>query len=391
MRVAPSLVRPLPFLVPTYGHGPKGAEALRLALLANDLVTAGRNEGLDAAHRIPRGRMLSAAEVAARLPGLETRGLSGGAWWTDAQVERSERLVLALLHSAASRGAVVANHVSAEAAIRDGAGRVGGMTCADRIGVGRFDVRARVTVHAAGPDIDGVGGGVARAPKAPLLRAWNLVLGRPAVAEAAVGAADGGRFLFLVPWRGRAIVGTGYAPADAPPGGARDFLAAAARAFPWAGIRAEDVTLVHEGLVPGTARGLWTRHRVGVDAPGLDTALGVKFTGARALAELAVDLALGQMGHRPRACHTHVVGLERATPLAGSTVEQAQVAVDDEMALTLADAVARRLPIGSAGPPEPADVDAVLGVMSRRLGWTPARQESERAALCEFYAVRTIA
>jgi glycerol-3-phosphate dehydrogenase len=97
------------------------------------------------------------------------------------------------------------------------------------------------------------------------------------------------------------------------------------------------------------------------------------------------------MGHRPRACHTHVVGLERAAPLEGSTVQQAQVAVDDEMALTLADAVVRRLPAGAAGPPSPAEVDAVAGVMARRLDWDPARQECERAALRDFYAVRTIA
>ena len=79
-----------------------------------------------------------------------------------------------------------------------------------------------------------------------------------------MGAASGGRFLFLVPWRDRTIVGTGYEPADRPAGGARAFLAEAARAFPWAALRAEDVTLVHEGLVPGTpdARGLWSRPRL---------------------------------------------------------------------------------------------------------------------------------
>src|SRR5688572_23821188 len=59
LRIAPRLVFPLRFLVPTAGHGFRGAPAMRLALLASDALTRGRNRGLDADHHVPRGRILS--------------------------------------------------------------------------------------------------------------------------------------------------------------------------------------------------------------------------------------------------------------------------------------------------------------------------------------------
>ena len=63
LRIAPALVRPLPFVVPTYGHGAKGREALALALLLNDAVSSDRNRDLPGDQHIPRGRLLSRREV----------------------------------------------------------------------------------------------------------------------------------------------------------------------------------------------------------------------------------------------------------------------------------------------------------------------------------------
>src|SRR5688572_5488648 len=79
LRIAPGLVRPLAFLVPTVGHGLRGREALALAIRAADLLTRGRNRDLEATHTIPRGRILTPAETAALVPGVSARGLTGGA------------------------------------------------------------------------------------------------------------------------------------------------------------------------------------------------------------------------------------------------------------------------------------------------------------------------
>jgi glycerol-3-phosphate dehydrogenase len=380
-------------VVPAYGHGPTGREALALGLLLNDWLTRDRNRGLPPGHRIPDARTVSAAEALRLLPGLDRRGLSGAALWHDAQAASTERLTLAFVHAAVGAGAQAANHLEAVSLLR-AAGRVAGVALRDTLGGGTVEVRARMVLNAAGPWADELLArfGLGRAP-APLLRARNLVLRRPPVVPFAVGARRGGRFLFLVPWEGRTIVGTSYEPADRAPSDPLDFLDEASRAFPWAGIERGEATLVHEGLVPGQggASGLSTRprlhdHEVEDGLPGLVSLQGVKYTTARLVAEQAVDLAARRLGRETAPCRTAVTPLAEARPLAGSLDDRSRRAVREEMALTLADAVLRRLDLGTAGPPAPADLDAVAGVMAAELGWDPGREQRERRALAGFYA-----
>ena len=56
------------------------------------------------------------------------------------------------------------------------------------------------------------------------------------------------------------------------------------------------------------------------------------------------------------------------------------------MALTLADAVLRRLDLGTAGPPPADELGAVARVMAAELGWDSGRERAERDALAGFYA-----
>jgi glycerol-3-phosphate dehydrogenase len=393
LAIAPAIVRPLPFVVPTYGHGPTGREALALGLLLNDGLTRDRNRGLPPDHQIPDARTVSAAEALRLLPGLDRRGLTGAALWHDAQAASTERLTLAFLHAAASAGALAANHAEVVSFLR-ASGRVAGVAVRDTLSGTTLEVRARMVANAAGPWADEVLArcGVPR-PAAPLLRARNLVLRRPPAAPFAVGARSGGRFLFLVPWGGRTIVGTSYEPAEAPPSDPFAFLDEAARAFAWAGIGRGDVALVHEGLVPGRGgvSGLSTRprlhdHEAEHGLPGLVSLQGVKYTTARAVAERAVDLVVRRLGRASPPCRTAVTPLAEARPPEGPLEAAARRAVRDEMAVTLADAVLRRLDLGTAGPPPPGELDTVVRVMAADLGWDAARERDERAALARFYA-----
>jgi glycerol-3-phosphate dehydrogenase len=396
LRIAPELVEPLPFLVPCRGHATGGRAALALALLLNDLLTRDRNRGLAGERRIPPGRTTGAREALALVPGLPPRGLTGAALWHDAQAASTERLLLGFVHAAAEAGSAVVNRAEALELLTAADGRVAGVAVRDALAGGSLEVRARVVVNAAGPWADAlfVPGARQRA-RTPLLRARNLVLRRPLAARLAVGERSEGRFLFLVPWQERSIVGTSYEPADQPASDPLEFLAAAARAFPWAGIGRSDLALVHEGLVPGEAgaHGLWTRSRI-VDHErtegrgGLLTLLGVKYTTARALAEATVDLVARRLGRPAAACRTAETPLPRARRLAGPLAEQARVAVRDEMALTLADAVLRRLDLGTSGAPPERQIAAVCAAMALELGWDAARQDAERAELAAFFARR---
>jgi glycerol-3-phosphate dehydrogenase len=392
LAIAPVLVRPLPFVVPTYGHGVMGREALAVALRVNDLLTRDRNDSLPPEHRIPAGRTVSPSRALELVPGLDPGGLTGAAVWSDAQASSTERLTLAFVHAAADAGAHVANHVEAVDALRSG-DRIVGVAGRDTLGGGTVEVPARMVLNAAGPWVDEVLGrvGVRRDP-APLLRARNLVLDRPASLPHAVGARSGGRFLFLVPWQGRTLVGTDYEPADAPPSDPRDFLAECDRAFPWASLSSATVTLVHEGLVPGRGgpSGLLTRprlhdHEVEDGCPGLVTVQGVKYTTARSVAERTVDLVLRRLGRPFVAGRTAVTPLAKARSLTGDLETRTREAVRHEMALTLADAVLRRLDLGTAGAPPSQDLDVVTRVMTEELGWEAPRIRREREALAGTY------
>src|SRR5690606_18973356 len=57
-RIAPHLVEPLAFVVPTYSHPARAALTMRVALALNDLVAHDRHEGLeDPALHLPAGRI----------------------------------------------------------------------------------------------------------------------------------------------------------------------------------------------------------------------------------------------------------------------------------------------------------------------------------------------
>ncbi|MBI3931984.1 MAG: FAD-dependent oxidoreductase [Acidobacteria bacterium] len=390
LRIAPEIVRPLPFLVPAYGHGLKGREALACGVWLNDLLSADRNHGLPLERRIPPGRVLSRREVLDLVPGLPERGMTGGVVWTDAQVTHGERLVMGFVHAADEKGAAVANAVEATGLLRSGS-RVTGIRAKDARTGEAFDVCARVVLNTAGPAVSGVLAlaGITR-PPVPLLRAMNLVLSRPAVTTHAVGASSGRRYLFLVPWRGRVLAGTAYEPGEIPEaaGETDAFFDEAARAFPWAGLRREDVALVHRGRVPGRgdAAGLWSRarlldHETEDGVPGLLSVVTVKYTTARGLAAKAVDRVVARLGKTVAPCRTATTVLPAARPLVGSLEEQARQAVRDEMALTLADVVLRRMDLGTAGRPAPADLQAVTGAVAQQLGWDAARLREEKDSL----------
>lgn len=393
LRVAPELVRPLPFLVPTYGHGAKGREALGMAMLLGDLVSADRNRDLPPERRLPPGRLLSPSETLELAPELPREGLSGGALYYDAQVQSSERLLIAMLRAADESGALLANQAEVTGLLVE-RGRVRGARLRDHAGGSDLELRAALTVNAAGPACDRLLAlaGLQR-PPLPLLRAWNLVLSRAVTGPQALGMRSGGRYLFAVPWSGRSLIGTAYEDAGrATADSWRAFVAEAAAAFPWAGLREQDVAVVHCGLVPGSgdASGLATRtllfdHESEDRLPGLVSVVGVKYTTARGVAERVVDLACARLARRTAPCRTAVTPLGHARPLEGTLEQRARAAARDEMALRLDDAVLRRLDLGTAGLPADDELAAVAAALGAELGWDPARQAAEIERLRGLY------
>ncbi|MEJ2748354.1 MAG: FAD-dependent oxidoreductase [Anaerolineae bacterium] len=133
LRTAPHLVRPFPFVIPTYGHGMKSKEAMKIALLLYDLFTFDRNRGIkDERNHVPSGHTISRQECRAMFPDLDPTGLTGAAIFHDGQMYNPPRLTLAFVQSAAAAGAVVANYVQATGFLRQG-NQVYGVTAVDKL------------------------------------------------------------------------------------------------------------------------------------------------------------------------------------------------------------------------------------------------------------------
>ncbi len=357
LRMAPHLVRPLPCLVPTFGHGTRGAAAFRVAMFLNDLISVDRNAGLDDAHRIPAGRVLSRDQFLRRCPGIASEGVTGGALWYDAHATSTERLLLAFLESAARAGARLANYLEVERVVRDGP-RVTGVAIRDRLTGRTVEIRGRVVLNAAGPWTDRVlglmGDGRARSNFRPS-KAINLLVRRVFPGDAAVGIpagvafrdADGvlgaaPRLLFVVPWRGRSLVGTKHLPYRGEPdefqvsGDEVDrVLAELNGGCPGARLDRSDVIAVHGGLLPERPGGgdeiQLQKHPLIVDhageegIEGLVTVVGVKWTTARLVAAQTIGVVLRKLGAGGR----RVVGA--VTPVAGGETGEFDAFLDRAM------------------------------------------------------------
>ena len=324
VRIAPHLVRPLPFIVPTYRDPRRSGTLMRLALALNDLVSRDRHDGIpDPARQLPAGSLVSREECLQLNPAIDPSGVTGGAVWYDYQMHNTDRVTLAFLLSATDAGAVGANYVQATRFLVD-AGRVTGVCADDLLGGTSFEIRARVVLNAAGPWasplLAGLPNGGPPSPAPRFSRAMNLVT-RPVARTHACGGIVSGRFLFLVPWRDVSILGTSHDVHDGAPDDVEvtrwdleAFLADARDAFPHANLTAADVRLIHRGLLPMLdGRGAHVRllrESVVVDhrphgLTGLVSMFGVRYTTARQTAADAVDKVFAQLDvGTPPPCRT---------------------------------------------------------------------------------------
>ena len=332
MRIAPHLVRPLPFVLATGDGLTRNRLLLRAYFAISDRLTrvvGDDGAAANPARRLPPSRLLSRDECLHLNPLIDPDGVTGGIEWFDGQMRNCDRVHFSAVASAVERGGVAANYVEANGALRRGAD-VAGVRAVDRLSGDSLEIRARVVLNAAGPWAPELNRrlaeGAADALCPRLSKAMNLVIPSPLPGLHAVAGSAAGRLFFIAPWRGVAIAGTSH---DRHDGGAgaleldraeiERFIGDLRAAFPRLPLAPEDIRLVHRGLLPAAPNGdgleLATASAV-VDhrndaIHGLVSLLGVRYTTARETAERAVDAVVDQVGRAVDACRT------ATTPLAG--------------------------------------------------------------------------
>src|SRR5262245_7089193 len=148
-RMAPRLLRPLPFLVGTYRSLIKNRLALRAAFRVDRFLGRHRNEGVEPELHLPPAKLVSRAATLKLFPGVRQDALTGGANWYDYQIVHANRLTMAFAEGAEARGATLVNYAAAIAPLKDGT-RIAGMRVRDASTGAEADVRARLTINAAG-------------------------------------------------------------------------------------------------------------------------------------------------------------------------------------------------------------------------------------------------
>lgn len=323
MAMAPHLVKPLSCLMPTYGHGIKGRETMRLAFAIYDLIAFDRNRGLAAENHLPRGTGISREEVKWLVPGIAEEGLSGGAVWYDAIALDTERLVLEYLKEAVCYGAVVANYAEATKVTVAG-GWVSAVEVRDLQNDLQIQVACRAVVNAAGPWLENLTGRGAGNGVQLWATALNIVVKKRLFEKYAVGLEGytdftdkdalikrGKRLFFFVPWQERyTMIGTTYAPYL---GTAADFsltrrevvemLVDINKIYPHGNLAMGDVTFFHAGLLPIKEADATKADSVQLDKSsmiiehgprdgrnGLFSIKGVKYTTAPDIAEKMVKI-----------------------------------------------------------------------------------------------------
>ena len=399
-RIAPRWIAPQAFAMPTGASITRNPMAMRAALALDALIGRDRNEGVDPDRHLPAGRILAGAACRDLFDGA-IRTVASAAVWHDYQTVDGDRLTLSFAKGAAAHGAALANYVEATGALKDGE-RIAGVQARDTLSGHPFDIRSRMVVNAAGPWAATLFDQSAT-PRWPLLKAMNLVTSRPARKAALVGSTRGGRGLVLLPWRGRTLVGTSESsdlrqPDDqeARRGEVDAFLADVNETFPTLGLKANDVSLVHRGIVPAEVLGsrvtLLGHSRI-IDhaedgrTPEVISIVGVKYTTARAVAERTVDLILRKLGRSTVACRTAETVLPESALDDRAPADPIAHAVRDEMAQTLSDVVIRRTGLGATGKPADSAVNDVASRMQSALGWSEQQKSRELEALKRFYDI----
>ncbi|HEY1701064.1 MAG TPA: glycerol-3-phosphate dehydrogenase/oxidase [Trebonia sp.] len=305
-KLAPHLVRPVPFLYPLY------KKVVERPYVGAGLVLYDAMEGTK--RPVPHHRHLTTRGALNRAPGLRPERLAGAMVYYDAQVDDA-RHTLTVARTAAAHGAVIATRASATSLLRsaDGA-RVTGARVRDEETGKSFDVAASAVIVCAGvwSDLVHQAGEIKAGYQVRMSKGVHLVMPRSAI-DASTGMIirTEKSVLFFIPWDDdRWIVGTtdtDWAGDRAEPTATAadlDYILSQANRVLARPLTRDDVIGIYAGLRPLVAASptvsskavpttkLSREHVVDTPVPGLASIAGGKFTTYRLMARDVVDAAV---------------------------------------------------------------------------------------------------
>jgi glycerol-3-phosphate dehydrogenase len=330
LNIAPHLVHPIPFIIPTYGHGIKGKEILTAGMIVYELLGIDKNVTKDLSKKVPHFRILSKKEVLSLEPGINSNGLTGGVLYYDCQMHTPERLTLAFIQSANENGADVFNYMRVQDLITD-KNKVTGAKIVDSLSGNVFTVKSLYTINASGPWINKT------LKIVDFLKDQNPIQfskGIHIVTESitknhAIALATkhhqakslvsrGGRHFFIAPWKSHSLIGTTNVDFNGDQDDRMvtkkdilEFLDEIKEVYePASKISVEDIKYFYGGLYIDDANIDFNKgyqghrndqifdHKENDNLDGLISVIGVKYTTSLQLAEKIIDKISRRLGKR---------------------------------------------------------------------------------------------
>jgi glycerol-3-phosphate dehydrogenase len=312
VKLAPHLVTPLPFVVPTF-EGRRPDRMLGVGLNMYDVMSWRRGRDEAEEWSPDRHRTIDGAEVVEFVPGLKERDPSAGYLFYDCQTDDA-RLVLTVLGEAERFGTVIANRCEVTGLVERG-GRAAGVLVCDCLAGGEFELAAANVVNATGVWADRLRPQELYAEEeVPVIRpsrGTHVTLPRELVdvRAGAIVPAGGGRTVFVLPWLGRTLVGTTDNDYDGsvehvPPADEDvDYLLKAVNGFFGTELGPGDLSGAYAGVRPLISTGdpkksvdISRKAELYETSSGLITITGGKLTTWRRMAKLAVDRVVEREG-----------------------------------------------------------------------------------------------
>ena len=341
-RLAPHLVRPLPFLVPVYRGSRRGLVMVRIGLMLYDLLTPGKVTD--------RFRVMRPPEALSLEPAIEPDNLRGAGYYWDDLLVFPERLCLENILSAVRHGARAHNYCEVEE-VRIGEAGAQIVRVRDLLAGGVHAINARVVVNCGGPWVDRLREMARVADERPRIlrttKGIHCLL--PKMTDRAVYLpADDDRMIFVIPWRDFSLVGTTDTDFDGDPDrlcATRDevtyLLAAVSKVLPDPRVALENVAYTYSGVRPlsfesdASASKVSRQHKVVPEGPDrrFFSVTGTKLTCFRSLAEEVGDQVMRTLGRSTHA-RTARYTLDGMDDEIGMIEARAWMDVSDEMAAT---------------------------------------------------------
>jgi len=378
---APHLVRDLSFVIPSYDWW--SSPFYGIGLKVYDMMAGKLGLG--------PSTILNREETLSYLPNVNKDGLRGGVIYHDGQFDDA-RMAVSLALTADKEGANLLNYMEVTGVEKEN-DVLTGVRVKDRIEGVETVVKAKVIVNATGVFSDQIIR-MDQPDSKPMIRpsqGVHLVIDSTFLQEnyaIMVPHTTDGRVLFAVPWNGQVVVGTTDTPVDEaleepiPLEEEINFILENASAYMTKKPLRKDVKSIFAGLRPLAAtegnnestKEVSRHHKIMVSTSGLVSVLGGKWTTYRKIAEDAVNTLQLVGGFSDRKCNTenlpvlgndfkadfddpyYVYGTEASKIKALNpklaekslsdtlfiTENQVIWAIQEEMAITLEDVLARR-------------------------------------------------